>query len=390
MNSETLPSTRAEALMRLAAFAPRMGHNYATGRNSDPGPGARADVSLLSPAIRHRLLTEAELVGTALHAHGPARAEKFIQEVFWRSYWKGHLELRPGLWTGYLAELARVQDALRTQGGLRQAVLRAEAGQTGIGCFDAWISELIETGWLHNHVRMWVASIWIFTLRLPWVLGADLFLRHLKDADAAANTLSWRWVGGLQTVGKHYVARAENIARHTGGRFNPVGELDENPQPLPPGPALPARPLPPADALPEGPLALLLHEDDLHPESLLPATTRPVALAGLLTRAGSPAAVAHAQAAVADGLARASARFGLPGSMLDTAGLGPWIAAQRVPVVAPCAPVGWTGSALAPYRLTRLRRAWDSACWPLAGRGFFPFKAEIPGLLRRLDPRPPE
>ena len=70
---------------------------------------------------------------------------------------------------------------------------------------------------------MWFASIWIFTLRLPWALGADFFLRHLIDADAASNTLSWRWGAGLQTVGKTYLARTENIARYTNGRFAPRG-----------------------------------------------------------------------------------------------------------------------------------------------------------------------
>jgi deoxyribodipyrimidine photo-lyase len=66
------------------------------------------------------------------------------------------------------------------------------------------VQELVETGYLHNHARMWFASIWIFTLRLPWELGADFFLRHLLDGDAASNTLSWRWVAGLHTKGKHY------------------------------------------------------------------------------------------------------------------------------------------------------------------------------------------
>jgi hypothetical protein len=149
---------------------------------------------------------------------------------------------------------------------------------------------------------MWFASIWIFTLRLPWALGAEFFRQHLLDADAASNTLSWRWVAGIQTPGKHYLARAENIARHTNGRFDPRGELDEDAAPLDePGPP-PASPLPPADALPEGPVALLLHEDDLHPESL--PQLRVMALAGVLSSAGrAPAARAFTEAALADGLA---------------------------------------------------------------------------------------
>ena len=74
---------------------------------------------------------------------------------------------------------------------------------------------------------MWFASIWIFTLKLPWVLGADFFLCNLIDGDAASNTLSWRWVAGLHTKGKHYLARADNIERFTSGRFAPYGQLVE-------------------------------------------------------------------------------------------------------------------------------------------------------------------
>jgi deoxyribodipyrimidine photo-lyase len=67
---------------------------------------------------------------------------------------------------------------------------------------------------------MWFASIWIFTLGLPWRIGADFFYRHLLDGDAASNTLSWRWVAGLHTRGKAYAAESWNIEKFTGGRFN--------------------------------------------------------------------------------------------------------------------------------------------------------------------------
>jgi deoxyribodipyrimidine photo-lyase len=397
MATETFPTTRAEALARLAAFAPRMGAAYAAGRNSDPGPGARRDVSLLSPAVRHRLVTEAELVGTALAQHGTVTAEKFIQEVFWRSYWKGWLELRPGVWDAYCAELARDRAALATCGGLRHAHERAVNGRTGIACFDAWMAELRETGWLHNHVRMWAASIWIFTLRLPWTLGADLFLHHLLDGDAASNTLSWRWVAGIQTPGKHYVARAENIRRHTMGRFDPAGELDENPLPLTAPPPPPIRPLRPADPLPPGPVALLLHEDDLHAESLLPPGLRIGAIAGIAVPeqrgpTGCSALVAaHHRAALRDGLARAEAAFGAPATPIEPQHVAGWAAAHGLPVVTPWAPVGWTAAALDGLGITlhRLRRDWDSACWPRATKGFFPFREGIPALIQQLDPQPP-
>jgi len=399
-----LPSpTRAAGLFRLAQFAPRMGGSYASGRNTDPGPGAREDVSLLSPHVRHRLLLESELVGTALAHHSPQAAEKFIQEVFWRSYWKGFLELRPQMWAEYRSRAAREAAALATQGGLRAAVERATQGATGIACFDAWAQELTGTGWLHNHTRMWFASIWIFTLRLPWVLGAEFFLHHLKDADAASNTLSWRWVAGIQTPGKHYLARAENIARHTGGRFNPAGELDEAAAPLEEPPPPSATPLPAEDPPPAGPVALLLHEDDLHPESLPPMDV--TVLGGVcfpdrrsVTGCGG-AARAFTQAALEDGLARATAHYGCAGARLSPQDVAAWAVASGARAVAtPHAPVGWTADALAELRLAlaghgialhRLRRPWDEACWPHARRGFFPFRSHIPTLLQQLAPARP-
>ena len=207
--------TRAEALARLEAFLPRAGWRYASHRNADPGPERRGDTSVLSPYVRRRMVSEREVVAAVLGAEGPKRAEKFIQEVCWRTYWKGWLEARPEVWTRFLQERDIARDNLGS--GAAKALAQAEAGATGIEGFDDWARELVETGWMHNHTRMWFSSIWIFTLGLPWQLGADFFLRHLVDADAASNTLSWRWTAGLQTKGKTYLATAGNIARYTDG-----------------------------------------------------------------------------------------------------------------------------------------------------------------------------
>ena len=379
MPGMSIAPNRAAALARLHDFAPRMGRAYAAGRNTDPGPGLRRDVSELSPHIRHRLVTEAEMVGAALAHHTPQAAEKFIQEVFWRSYWKGFLELRPAMWIDYRAQAAMPR---------APACEAAMRGETGIACFDAWALELRATGYLHNHVRMWFASIWIFTLRLPWVQGAEFFLEHLLDADAASNTLSWRWVAGIQTPGKHYLARAENIARYTEGRFDPRGELDEAAPPLHEPPPPPPGPLPPADSAPAR-VALLLHGDDM---TFWPAGCEVVAVAGFfapLARPRAPLAAAFDEAALQDGLAMAEARLGRPAARLTPQTLAAWAAdADADAVVMPWAPVGWGADALAAtgVPMLGLRRAWDSACWPLARKGFFPFRESIPALLRQLTP----
>ena len=332
-------------------------------------------------------------MATAVALHNAAAAESFIREVLWRSYWKGWLELRPTIWDDYRADVVA---APRTR-----ALEAALAGRTGLDCFDAWVDELAMTGTLHNHARMWFASIWIFTLKLPWALGADFFLRHLRDGDPASNTLSWRWVAGIQTPGKAYAARAGNIARFTGGRFDPRGLLDEDPTPLAAAEPPPPRPLPAAQRA-QGRIALLLHEDDLNAESLDLGGAEVVALAGIATpEARSPAGCAPlvadwVEGALADGLARAGTHLALPTRRLDPAEVPAWAAACGCTAVAtPWAPVGWTAETLAGIEsglaarglpLLRLRRPWDEACWPLATRGYFAFRKHIPRLLEELLP----
>lgn len=205
----------------MTAFVPRMGRAYEQKRNYDNGEGQHTDVSTLSPYIRRRLITEQEVVTAALNAHGPDGAAKFIEEVIWRGYYKGWLERRPQVWTSYVAGRDADLAALERDRRLRRDVELAETGTTGLDYFDAWARELVDTGYLHNHARMWFASIWIFTLKLPWRLGADFFYRHLLDGDAAANTLNWRWAAGLHTRGKPYAARRDNIDTYTRGRFTP-------------------------------------------------------------------------------------------------------------------------------------------------------------------------
>lgn len=391
---DPIPSTRAAGLSRLAEFAPNMGRVYAEGRNADPGPLEPSAISGLSPYLGHRLLLESEAVAMAIASHNAAGAQSFICEVFWRSYWKGWLELHPAAWASYRAQVAGTPR--------NPAAMAAMAGRSGIACLDSWAGELIGTGRLHNHARMWFASIWIFTLRLPWVLGADFFLRHLRDGDAASNTLSWRWVAGIQTRGKPYVARAANIARFTGGRFDPAGLLNEDPAPLEEAAPPACQPLPPAPALPGGRIALLLHEADLHPESLDLGGATPIALAGFACpEARSPLGCAPLVAdwvhgALADGLDRAGRHHGLPPRRLLPAEVADWAAASGcAAVVTPWAPVGWTADTLVGIEpalaarglpLVRLRRPWDSACWPLATRGFFPFRKQIPRLIETLIP----
>lgn len=221
------PPNREAGTRRLRTFLPSV-ERYAKERNYDH-PGHR-EVSRLSPYLRYRLLTEAEVVGEVLDRYSFKEAEKFLLEVCWRTYSKGFLEQHPSIWKNFLESASEDEAVLNRRDSER--LRAARHGQTGINCFDTWVGELRDSGYLHNHARMWFASIWTFTLQLPWSLGASFFLRHLLDGDPASNTLGWRWVAGLHTKGKSYLASAENIRRYTSDRFHPTGQLREQAPPL--------------------------------------------------------------------------------------------------------------------------------------------------------------
>ena len=216
-------TTREEALQDLENYINKEIVYYSTERNFDFGPGKRNNVSCLSPYISHRLITEYEIVKKVLSKFPYQKVEKYIQEIFWRVYWKGWLELRPQVWTDFTEDLKGIEEDKNYQ--------IAVSGKTEIQCFNDWVNELKENNYLHNHTRMWFASIWIFTLNLPWQKGAEFFMKYLYDGDAASNTLSWRWVAGLQTKGKHYVAQSWNISKFTNNKYKDIG-LNEDATPL--------------------------------------------------------------------------------------------------------------------------------------------------------------
>ena len=219
-------ASRAKAIEKLDHFIENNLTDYSKLRNFDLGPEGRSNVSCLSPYITHGIINEKEIIKKSLDKFSFAKNEKFIQEVLWRTYWKGWLELRPNVWNDYLIELKKTREDFKDN----KEYLNAIEGKTNIECFNYWVNELKENNYLHNHSRMWFASIWIFTLELPWQLGAEFFMQHLYDGDAASNTLGWRWVAGIQTQGKHYLASEWNIKKFTNNRFQNI-KLNENAPP---------------------------------------------------------------------------------------------------------------------------------------------------------------
>lgn len=396
------PDNRAGALRRLEEFLPRV-PDYARERNHVRA--GHSAVSRLSPAIRHRLISEQEVVERVLGMHSFPVAEKFLQEVCWRSYWKGWLQMRPSIWGDYLRELHDLRDTPEEERARR--ILHQGSGNPII---DHFLRELRETGYLHNHARMWFAGWWVHQEHLPWQLGAAHFLDHLLDADAASNTLSWRWVAGRQTPGKSYLTRASNLARYLDVEDIPGGNealAMFHPQDAPscsdvkPPSANPAR-IQSAETEPvdfSTPVLLWIHSDDLSVETWLPESLR---VAGIVTGNGMSIPGPRGKwlaGAENDAAERASRRWcchvqtaghgDLTETLIEMAGtLG---VNKVVSAFVPTGPLGDQRGriesmvAASGIAWHEIHRDWDLRVWPFARAGFFPFWKEMSGELRKRE-----
>lgn len=385
-------SNQVAANNALHTFLPRAGSEYSRTRNYDYGSMQRKNVSMLSPWIRIRLLSEWQILNAVLQVHSKSSASKFIDEVCWRTYWKGWLELRPSVWEDYQIELARDRERCKKNIGYLQMV----EANSGIPVMDAWTSELIENGYLHNHARMWYASIWIHTLKLPWTLGAEFFLRHLLDGDVASNTLSWRWVAGLQTLGKVYLAHKSNIYKYTAGRLEVNIPLATESALVETGQRIATpRKLPSNDtAIPNGRIGLLIHEEDLSAVNWLSDGCELIAVAGLLSPAAyrkygiEESVIKFRSDCMRSALPEKAEIFSCPGKVAE------WAFLQNLDAVLMAeAPVGICNdvildleSSLAAHGVEIIKRRhwWDAHFYPAARAGFFNFKKSIPTAIKKL------
>ena len=375
--SSILSGPFADAEAALQRFLDKGAASYEARRNFDFGPANRSNVSELSKFISHRVLFEYDVVKRALAQYPTEVAGKFIQEVFWRIYWKGWLEHRPAVWNDYVE--------FDNDSAPERLFQQAVTGKTGIDCFDYWSDELQNTNYLHNHARMWFASIWIFTLGLPWQLGAKFFMQHLFDGDAASNTLGWRWVAGIQTIGKHYVARATNIEQFTNGRFSP-NNLNEAPVPVASSKTYDILPIDDHTNYQKKYNNLIVLENDiyaksksdyeaydavfvLHPDSIARSADLAVPVKDFKIRLVSAFCENHKNAQV-----------------IDAAALRAIAASQQgLDVVYPA--IGDNFDFLRRLRdesgvlLHFLKRPEDVFCWQFAKKGFFNFKKHIPDMI---------
>ena len=200
---------RAAALSLLAAINPT---RYSATRNHLDGA-----VTRLSAYIRHGVLTLDEVRNHALDTVAtPKQAEKFIQELGWRDYWQRLYAASPdAIWvdvepykTGFFA--SDYADDLPAD---------IAQGTTGVACIDAFITTLLETGYLHNHARMYIAAYVVHWRQIKWQAGARWFLQNLIDGDPASNNLSWQWIAST-FANKPYFFNLENVASYVGPNIN--------------------------------------------------------------------------------------------------------------------------------------------------------------------------
>jgi deoxyribodipyrimidine photo-lyase len=404
------PLSRESALACWRAFLPKVG---AYGGLRNHVQAGHDNVSRLGASIRFRTLLEDEIVQETLAEHSFQDAEKWLQEVCWRRYWKGWLEARPQVWKQYRLRLQACRKELP-----KEALARAHAvmaGESGVACMDRIARELIETGYLHNHARMWWASFWIHVERLPWELGADFFFRHLLDADPASNTLSWRWVAGLQTQGKSYIVRLSNIEKYAPDYLSGNARGSER---LADGAVSACVPhafdVFEKEPQPQYPTAfhqnatnagLWLHPDDLAPEIGPLASMTPVSIAACISERVyadtynlSRIRTLSLSTVLQDGLNRAAAHYGRPALAVESAdpvlGLCSWARECELAEIVTFAPmVGPIRDMLprlrknlepAGVRLTLIRRPSDQVAFSFATAGFFPFWQKMSRHLKAL------
>lgn len=407
-------ATRAHGLEALERLSGGNGTDYLRRREFDLVAEDRGPVT--AHYLRHRLLTddEAALSVQRTFASGPRHA--FLEDLCENAFARGCLARRPGLVRRYISDVVSIESELDRQSELRRRLAHAAQGKTGLACFDAWAHE-IAAGYLHKRSRRAFASIWVFTLELPWQSGVRLFMQHLLEADLADTLLLWREVAGLENDPPFYVT-TDDIAALTAQRFARTSGLAKPADVL--APEQPLETLLPmaasvrADA---GPAVLLVTCDDLHPESW---PIEDVDVRGVLAIEPpdlfgwySDSVLAFKLAGLDDALRRASTHFDCPVERLrrgDDAKAKSWagqgnrelrdwfvdLKADRLIAMSPAAGPAQDDIAMAcrylshpvdPPQLQLIRRAWDVALEAIADQDRTAFVSKIPQVLAQLGIR---
>tara|TARA_B100001059_G_scaffold52792_1_gene46657 strand:+ start:1432 stop:2166 length:735 start_codon:yes stop_codon:yes gene_type:complete len=206
--SRTSWPTRQESLERFRKFNPL---KYSKSRNYLDG-----QVSKLSPLIKHGVITNREIFETIRDKFSFGESEKFIQELAWRDFWRSYAYHHPDqLWN----DVEDYKTGLQASEYLDKLPEDIESGQSPTQVINVFIKNLKETGYLHNHARMYVASYIVHFRRVKWQAGAKFFLTHLLDGDIASNNFSWQWIAST-FASKPYIFNLENVQKYCSRSLN--------------------------------------------------------------------------------------------------------------------------------------------------------------------------
>ena len=194
------PTSYDEILQRVRRIDPV---KYSSTRNYINGA-----VTYLSPYISRGIISTKFILSEVLNrGYKPSQIEKFIQELAWRDYWQQ-------LW---IAKGESINKDLKNKQipvsnySISKAIVE---GKTNIIAIDKAINQFYKTGYLHNHLRMYIASMACNVANSHWKIPAKWMYYHLTDADWASNALSWQWVAGTNS-NKKYVANQDNINKYS-------------------------------------------------------------------------------------------------------------------------------------------------------------------------------
>jgi len=197
------PGGRLKALEILSNIDPV---DYGRSRNYLDG-----SVTRLSAYLRHGCVILSEARVMSLSKWTPSQAFKFIFELAWRDFWRR-------VWKTLGPAIRKDIEKPKVKLGHEALPTDIRKGQTGLPCMDSFVRDLVDTGYVHNHARMWFASYCVHFRKLSWRSCADWYLGHLIDGDLASNHLSWQWVAS--TFGsKPYIFNKENLSKYSGNKW---------------------------------------------------------------------------------------------------------------------------------------------------------------------------
>lgn len=165
------------------------------------------DVTYLSPYLTHGVINLKQVMDLVLAKYSFKQSEKLIFELAWREYFQRVWEVKGDQ---IFEDLTRPQEYVESQGFPKNVFEQ----NSGINILDKAVAELYDTGYMHNHARMWTASVICNVGKYDWKLPAKWLYYNLLDGDLASNYLSWQWVAG-SFGSKKYYANQENLNKYS-------------------------------------------------------------------------------------------------------------------------------------------------------------------------------